>query len=157
MLSTLLHSCQLTAAAAAAMAAPQCRRWGPSHTLCSDYHTMPVSKLFIGLGLICGAAGYVAVGKLGGSRPVWLAAWQSWVTLHIAFSAAAHRMQRISLRASQRPMAGSLAAGGAAASAAAVEAAAGMYEEAGGWLPVAMWGLLGVALPLLAGTLPFRR
>lgn len=107
---------------------------------------MPVSKLFIGLGLICGAAGYAAVGRLGGSRPVWLAAWEAWVALHIAFSAAAHRMQRVSLRARQ----------GAAAAAAAQDAAAAMYEEAGAWLPVAMWGLLGVALPLAAGTLPFR-
>ena len=122
----------------------------------SDYHTMPVSKLFIGLGLLCGAAGYAAVGKLGGSRPVWLAAWEAWVALHIAFSAAAHRMQRISLRAGQRPAAGALAAGGTAATAAAVEAAAGMYEDAGAWLPLAMWGLLGVALPLVAGILPFR-
>lgn len=118
---------------------------------------MPVSKLFIGLGLICGTAGYAAVGKLGGSRPVWLAAWEAWVALHIAFSAAAHRMQRISLRAGQKPVAGPLTAGGdAAATASAVEAAAGMYEDAGAWLPVAMWGLLGVALPLLAGILPFR-
>lgn len=111
---------------------------------------MPVSKLFIGLGLICGAAGYAAVGKLGGSRPVWLAAWEAWVALHIAFSSAAHRMQRVSLRARQG------AAGRAAAAGAAPDAAAAMYEEAEAWLPVAMWGLLGVALPLAAGTLPFR-
>lgn len=110
---------------------------------------MPVSKLFIGLGLVCGTAGFLAVGKLGGSRGVWLATWEAWVALHIAFSAAAHRMHRISLRVQQ----GIPGGGGAAA---AVDAAGSMYDESGGWLSVAMWLLLGLVLPLLAGTLPFR-
>lgn len=104
---------------------------------------MPVSKLFTGLGLVCGLAGFLAVGKLGGSRAVWLGAWEAWVALHIAFSAAAHRMQRVSLRAQQ---------GGASAA-----DTAAMYEPSSGWLQAAMWALLGVALPLAAGTLPFRQ
>lgn len=105
---------------------------------------MPVTKLFVGLGLVCGLAGYLAVGRLGGHGGAWLAAWEAWVALHVAFSAAAHRMQRIQLRAAQ-------GGGGAAAA-----GAARMYEDGGGWLPAAMWVLLGAALPLLAGTLPFR-
>lgn len=109
----------------------------------SDYHTMPVTKLFLGLGVVCGCAGYVAVGKLGGSRGVWLAAWQAWVALHVALSAAAHRMHRVGLRAER-------GGGGGAAEAGA------LYEPEGAWLHTAMWLLLGLALPLLAGTLPFR-
>lgn len=127
--------------------------------LCSDYHTMPVTKLFLGLGLVCGLAGYLAVGKLGGRSPVWLAAWEAWVAAHVAFSAAAHRMQRISLRSAQQRGGATGAGGGtAAAGAAAAAAAAGaeLYEQGGGWLPMAMWVVLGVALPVLAGTLPFR-
>lgn len=94
---------------------------------------------------MCGGAGYLAVGKLGGSRAAWLAAWEAWVALHIAFSASAHRMQRVSLRARQSGSTG----GG-------TDAAVGMYDVGGGWVPAAMWGLLGVALPVLAGVLPFR-
>lgn len=111
---------------------------------------MPLSKLFVGLGLICGLAGYLAVGKLGGERGAWLACWEAWVALHVAFSAAAHRMHRIHLRVAQ-----SGPGGGAAVAAAAAEAAS-MYEDGGGWLALCMWALLGLALPLLAGSLPFR-
>ena len=126
----------------------------PPHTLpCrSNYHTMPFTKLFLGLGVACGLAGYLAVGKLGGRRPVWLAVWEAWVALHIAFSAAAHRMQRIGLRAAQQHA-------GAAHQRQQHQRqsdAASIYEESSGWLPVAMWVLLGVALPVAAGTLPFR-
>ena len=99
---------------------------------------MPVTKLFVGLGLICGLPGYLAVGKLGGNRGVWLAAWEAWVTLHIAFSTAAYRMKRIGVQASQ----------GAAG-------AAWVHGDGSGWLEAAMWLLLGLALPVLAGTLPF--
>ena len=106
---------------------------------CSDFHNMPVTKLFVGLGLVCGLPGYLAVGKLGGNRGVWLAAWEAWVTLHIAFSTAAYRMKCISLQASQ----------GAAG-------AVRMHEDSSGWLEAAMWGLLGLGLPILAGTLPFQ-
>ena len=103
---------------------------------------MPVTKLALGLGAVCGLAGYLAVGRLGGSAGTWLAAWEAWVALHIAFSAAAHRVQRVRLRAQQ---------GGEGAA-----DAARMYEQQGGWLTAAMWLALGLALPLAAGTLPFR-
>ena len=115
---------------------------------------MPVSKLFIGLGLICGTAGFVAMGKLGGSRATWLATWEAWVALHIALSSAAHRMQRMGLRAQgNRRAAG---AAGMAAAAAAADEVGSMYEQQGGWLAAAMWVGLGLVLPVLAGTLPFR-
>lgn len=114
---------------------------------CSDYHAMPVSKLFIGLGLVCGLSGWLAVGKLGGSRAAWLAVWEAWVALHIALSTAAHRLQRVGARA---------AAQQAAAGVAAAAAAGSMYERGHGWLPAAMWVGLGLVLPTLAGTLPFR-
>ncbi|KAL4448496.1 hypothetical protein ABPG75_005715 [Micractinium tetrahymenae] len=115
--------------------------------LMSDYHAMPVSKLFIGLGLVCGLSGWLAVGKLGGSRAAWLAAWEAWVVLHIALSAAAHRLQCVGARA---------AAQQAAAGARAAAAAGSMYDGGHGWLPAAMWVGLGLVLPALAGTLPFR-
>jgi hypothetical protein len=102
---------------------------------------MPVTKLFVGLGLICGLPGYLAVGKLGGNRNVWLAAWEAWVTLHIAFSTAAYRLKGISSKASSRQC---------------TAGAARMHENSSGWLEAAMWVLLGLALPVLAGTLPFR-
>lgn len=114
---------------------------------------MPLTKLFVGLGLICGLAGYLAVGKLGGARGAWLACWEAWVALHVAFSAAAHRMHRIHLRAAQSGPGGG---GGTMAAAAAADAASSMYEDGSGWLALCMWALLGLALPLLAGTLPFR-
>ena len=102
---------------------------------------MPVTKLFVGLGLVCGLPGYLAVGKLGGNRTVWLAAWEAWVALHIAFSTAAYRLKGISSKASSRQC----AAG-----------AARVHESSSGRLEAAMWVLLGLALPVLAGTLPFR-
>lgn len=113
---------------------------------------MPVSKLLLGLGLVCGLAGYLAVGRLGGAGGVWLAAWEAWVALHVAFAAAAHRVHRVSLRARQAAPGG---AGGQGAAAAAAEASR-MYDEGSGWLPAAMWLLLGLALPVAAGVLPFR-
>lgn len=105
----------------------------------SDYHTLPFTKLLVGLGLVCGAAGGMAVGKLGGSSMVWLAIWEGWVVMHVAFSAAAHGLNRIALQ-----QAGS---SGTPAS---------IYEQPRGvWLPAAMWVVLGLAAPLAAGVLPF--
>ncbi|KAI3426217.1 hypothetical protein D9Q98_008593 [Chlorella vulgaris] len=107
--------------------------------LLSDYHNMPVTKLFVGLGMICGLAGWLAVGKLGGSRGMWLATWEAWVVLHIAFSAAAHRMQRVRLQSES-----------------GWQDAGAMYDPDTAWLPATMWVLLGLVLPIAAGMLPFR-
>ena len=107
--------------------------------LLSDYHTLPVTRLALGLGLACGGAGYIAVGRLGGDAPLWLAAWEAWVASHLVFSAAAHRLNRVVIEQQQ--------AGGKAGS---------IYDARGGWLPAAMWAVLGLALPLTAGVLPFR-
>ena len=119
---------------------------------------MPFTKLFGGLGLACGLAGYAAVGKLGGSQATWVATWEAWVALHIAFSAAAHRLNRSGLRAGVQHAV--VVAGTAAA---ALDATGGggtwptAYESSGsGWLPVVMWVLLGLVVPVLCGTLTFR-
>ena len=77
----------------------------------------------------------IAVGQVGANPYVWLACWEAWVALHLLFSAAAHRVCR-----------GVQAAGDGAH----------MYEQRHGWLPAAMWALLGVALPLVTGVLPFH-
>ena len=97
-----------------------------------------MTKLFVGLGLICGLAGYLAVGKLGGSRTVWLVGWETLVVMHIAFSAAAHYMQGISVKATGADV-------------------ASMYGKSSNErLTAAMWLVLGLVLPYLIGTLTFR-
>ena len=110
-----------------------------SGLLAGDPQAAPLTRLLLGLGGACGAAGYLAVSKFGGDGAVWLAAWEAWVLLHIAFSAAAHRVVRSGIRAAQ--------AGGDLGE---------MYGGGHGGLAGAMWLLLGLAVPLLAGTLPFR-
>jgi hypothetical protein len=104
---------------------------------------VPFTRLLIVLGLGCGTAGYFAVGKLGGDRQLWLVVWEAWVALQVAFAVVAHRIFRISARARE--------GGGAAALAAADD----MYERSFGWLYAVMWALVGVALPVAAGWLPF--
>ena len=110
-----------------------------SGLLAGDPHATPLTRLVLGLGGACGAAGYLAVSKFGGDAAVWLAAWEAWVALHIAFSAAAHGVVRARIRAAR--------AGGDAGE---------IYAGGHGGLTAAMWLLLGLGLPLLAGTLPFR-
>lgn len=106
--------------------------------LLSDYHTMPVAKLVAGLGVVCGTAGYAAVGRIGGDPGTWLGLWIVWTALHIAASAAAHRICRRATLAAQQ-------GGGPGA----------VYEAQLGWLPAAMWVGLGLVLPCLTATLPF--
>ena len=36
----------------------------------------PLFRMIVGLGLACGALGYVAVSKLGGNADVWLLHWE---------------------------------------------------------------------------------
>ena len=125
---------------------------------------MPFTKLFGGLGLACGLAGYAAVGKLGGSQATWVATWEAWVALHIAFSVAAHRLNRASLRASAQHAAPVVGTASVALPLDAVGCGAGgggtwptAYESSGsGWLPIVMWLLLGLVVPVLCGTLTFR-
>lgn len=42
----------------------------------SQATTTPLFRMVVGLGLACGALGYVAVGKLGGNADVWLLYWE---------------------------------------------------------------------------------
>ena len=62
------------------------------------------------------------------------------MALHIVLSMAAHRV-------CMGPLRQPLHSGGAVR---------GMYDPAGGWLQPTMWALLGVALPILTGMLPFH-
>jgi hypothetical protein len=138
-------ACQLRAGGDAALAAALLlgAPWAVYRSgLLGDYHSMPVARLAVGLGVVCGAAGYAAVGRLGGDPGVWLLLWGAWTAAHVAASAAAHRVCRRSLAA-----AAAAAGGGGRAEA--------MFEEGLGWLPAAMWAGLGVALPVLTATLPF--
>lgn len=114
-------------------------------------HSMPFTRLLAGLGLACGLAGWVVVGRLGGSRSAWLAVWEAWVAAQLGFAAAAHRVFRVAAARAAGPG----AAGGGSGTDAAAAAAADMYERSFAWLHALMWALVGVALPLLAGWLPF--
>lgn len=42
----------------------------------SGMQTTPLLRMVVGLGLVCGGAGYVAIGKMGGNADVWLAYWE---------------------------------------------------------------------------------
>ena len=118
---------------------------------------LPFTRLLAGLGLGCGLAGYVAVGKLGGDSLLWLGVWEVWVALQVAFAAAAHRIFRVTARTAAVPAG---AAAGSAVSQAAAESAAiaahDIYERSFGRLYAVMWITLGVMLPVAAGWLPFR-
>jgi hypothetical protein len=120
--------------------------------LLSDYHSMPVTRLAGGLGLCCGAAGYLAIGGVGGDPRVWLVLWEVWTALHIAASSAAHRVCMWSIQASAEAGGGGGGGGGPGGRAAEAEK---LYEDSLGWLPAAMWLGLGVMLPALTATLPF--
>jgi hypothetical protein len=52
--------------------------------LLENPHAAPLRTLAIGLGGVCGLAGWVAVGQLGGRPGVWLLAWEAWLALHVA-------------------------------------------------------------------------
>lgn len=118
--------------AAAGLAVLAAAPWVVYRTgLLGDYHSMPVAKLLVGLGLGCGAAGHAAVGRLGGDPWTWTALWEVWTLLHVALSV---RAARYSLRAVHNGVAG----GGPGAA-----------------LQAGMWGVLGVALPLAMAALPF--
>mmetsp|Transcript_16316 Transcript_16316/g.48923 ORF Transcript_16316/g.48923 Transcript_16316/m.48923 type:complete len:796 (-) Transcript_16316:334-2721(-) len=49
--------------------------------LAGGYAMFPLNKLLLGLGVACGAAGYFAVGKIGGRRETWLLMWWSWIAV----------------------------------------------------------------------------
>ena len=42
----------------------------------SGMQTTPLLRMVVGLGLACGGAGYVAIGKMGGNADVWLVYWE---------------------------------------------------------------------------------
>ena len=53
------------------------------HSLLGSPHTMPLLKLFIGLGVLCGLAGSVAVIRLGGVAVRWWLAWEALIGAHL--------------------------------------------------------------------------
>lgn len=52
--------------------------------LAGGYAAFPLNKLLLGLGVACGAAGYFAVGKVGGRRDRWLLMWWAWIAVQCA-------------------------------------------------------------------------
>lgn len=50
----------------------------------AGYHAMPLNRLVLGLGVVCGGAGFVAVGKIGGDRKTWLLMWWAWIAVLVA-------------------------------------------------------------------------
>ena len=42
----------------------------------SGVQRTPLLRLLLGLGLLCGGLGYIAIGKIGGNADVWLAHWE---------------------------------------------------------------------------------
>ncbi len=53
------------------------------HSLLGSPHTMPLLKLLIGLGVLCGLAGSVAVSRLGGVAVRWWLAWEALIGAHL--------------------------------------------------------------------------
>jgi hypothetical protein len=132
--------------------------------LLNDYHRLPVAKVFIGLGLVCGTAGHVAVSKIGGDGWTWFLLWQFWTLLHVIMSTTAFRM-------CQRDVAVALQQIGVDGSAVSAEKffqlhTGGLNVGVGGngslggsskvaWIAAGLWLLSGVVLPILIATLPF--
>ncbi|KAG7670930.1 hypothetical protein Ndes2437A_g04564 [Nannochloris sp. 'desiccata'] len=136
--------------------------------LLHDYHRMPIAKLFIGLGLVCGTAGHVAISKVGGDGRTWFVLWQFWTLLHVIMSTTAFRM-------CQRDVTVALHQIGAEGSAVSAEkiyrlhtgglnvgigiGIGGGASEGGTkkvlWIAAGMWLLSGVVLPYLMATVPF--
>lgn len=50
----------------------------------TGYHAMPLNRLVLGLGVACGSAGFIAVGKIGGDRSMWLLMWWAWIAVLVA-------------------------------------------------------------------------
>lgn len=50
----------------------------------TGHHALPLYRLVLGLGLLCGGAGFVSVGKIGGNRSTWLLMWWTWITVLVA-------------------------------------------------------------------------
>ena len=42
----------------------------------SGVQRTPLLRMLVGLALLCGGLGYVAIGKMGGNADVWLAYWE---------------------------------------------------------------------------------
>ena len=53
------------------------------HSLLGSPHTMPLLKLLIGLGVVCGLAGSVAVSRLGGVAARWWLSWEAFIGTHL--------------------------------------------------------------------------
>ena len=60
--------------------------------LLSDYQDLPMQKLFIGFGVLCGAAGSFAVGRIDGQPWLWLILWEIWTGSHLVLAMFAHRL-----------------------------------------------------------------
>jgi hypothetical protein len=128
--------------------------------LLHDYHKMPIAKIFIGLGLVCGAAGHVAISKVGGDGWTWFILWQFWTVVHVILSTTAFRM-------CQRDVAAALQQIGAQGTAASAENIFRLHTgdlavggDRGGsntvqWIAAGLWMLSGIVLPALMATVPF--
>jgi len=106
-----------------------------------DYHKMPFPKLVVGLGLVCGFAGYVAVDRLGGNAVLWFWLWELWAMLHIIMSAMAHKACHFNLKTASGTV--------DSAPEALFESQDALHQK------LLMWIVLGFGLPIVAAALPF--
>jgi len=133
--------------------------------LLNDYHRMPVAKVFIGLGLVCGTAGHVAISKVGGDGWTWFILWQFWTMLHVIMSTTAFRIcQRdVAIALQQMRVEGSAVSAekiflmhtGSLNGGISGGDGRGSGTSKVAWIATGLWLLSGIVLPALMATLPF--